>query len=55
MYEKCNLCVAFLKVVNNPSKHWKDYVGWEIVERLDHVVLIASKKFWLQFFLKFCK
>jgi hypothetical protein len=48
MYEQMQSLFAFLKVFNNPTKHWKDYIGWEIVESLDHVVLIATKQFWLR-------
>ncbi len=49
-YEEMQSLFVFLKVLNNPFKHWSDYVGWEIVESLDHVVLITSKQFWLQVF-----
>jgi hypothetical protein len=34
---------AFLKMSNNPSKHWNDYVGWEIIGSLHHVALITTK------------
>jgi hypothetical protein len=42
-YEEMQSLFVFLKVLNNPFKHWSDYVGWEIVESLHHIVLIAIK------------
>jgi hypothetical protein len=35
---------AFLKVPNNPLKHWNDYVGWEIEKVLHRVVLNVIKE-----------
>jgi hypothetical protein len=31
-YEQMHSLFAFLKVLNNPLKHWSDCVGWEIVK-----------------------
>jgi hypothetical protein len=42
-YEQMQSLFVFLKVPNNPSKCWSDHVGWEIVESLHHIVLIAIK------------
>jgi hypothetical protein len=44
-YEQMQSSFAFLKVPNNPLKHWSDCVGWEIAKGLHCVVLIAIKKF----------
>jgi hypothetical protein len=40
-YEQMQSLVAFLKVLNHPSKHWSDYVSWVIIESSHRVVLIA--------------
>ncbi len=42
--EQMQYLFTFLKVPNNPLKHWSDYARWEIVESLHHVVLIAIKE-----------
>jgi hypothetical protein len=43
-YEQMKSLFIILKVPNHPSKHWSECVGWEIIQSLHHVVLIAIKK-----------
>ncbi len=43
-YEHMKYLFAFLKMPNNPSKHWNDYVGWEIIGSLHHVASITTKE-----------
>jgi len=43
-YEQIQSLFAFLKVLNNPSKHWSSCASWEIVKNLHHVVWIATKE-----------
>jgi hypothetical protein len=43
-YEQMQSLFTILKVLNPPSKHWSECVGWEINQSLHHVVLIATKK-----------
>lgn len=43
-YEYVKYLFAFLKMLNNPSKHWNDYVGWKIIGSLHHVALITTKE-----------
>jgi hypothetical protein len=43
-YEYVKYLFAFLKMLNNPSKHWNDYVGWKNIGSLHHVALITNKE-----------
>jgi hypothetical protein len=43
-YEQMQFLFIILKVPNHPSKHWSECVGWEIIQSLHHVVLIATTK-----------
>jgi hypothetical protein len=51
-----SLCV-FLKMPNYPSKHWSDYVRWEIAKLLHNVILNATKEIILtfSFFVSLCE
>jgi hypothetical protein len=43
-YEQMQSLFAFLKVLNNPLKHWSDCVRWEIVKVMQFVVLTTTEE-----------